>query len=179
LLDLAIVESERMKKLIHDLQDFNRPSSHMKVPMDVHDSLEALLLLYKSDFSKKGITTVLNYAEGVPQVLAVPDQIKQVFLNLLNNAMDACPQTGGVITISSRQEGKQVAVAIKDNGTGIKPEKIGLIFQPFYTTKSEIKGTGLGLSICHGIVQYHHGEILVESQFGEGSTFTVLLPIYE
>jgi signal transduction histidine kinase len=179
LLDLAITESERMKKLIHDLQDFNRPSSHLKVAMDVHDSLEALLLLYKSDFNKKGITTVLNYAEGVPQVLAVPDQIKQVFLNLLNNAMDACPQTGGVITISTGQEGNQVAVAIKDNGTGIEPEKIDLIFQPFYTTKTDIKGTGLGLSVCHGIVQYHHGEILVVSQLGEGSTFTVLLPIYE
>jgi signal transduction histidine kinase len=70
-------------------------------------------------------------------------------------------------------------VAIKDNGTGIEPEKIDLIFQPFYTTKTDIKGTGLGLSVCHGIVQYHHGEILVVSQLGEGSTFTVLLPIYE
>jgi len=179
LLGLAIIESERMKKLIHDLQNFNRPSSRMKVTMNVHDSLDALLLMYKSDFRKKGIATILNYAEGVPQILAIPDQIMQVFLNLLNNAVDASPHTGGEITISTRQEGKRIAVAIKDNGTGIEPEKFELIFQPFYTTKSEVKGTGLGLSVCHGIVQYHQGEILVESKPGEGSTFTVLLPIYE
>lgn len=176
LLDLAIAESERMKKLIHDLQGFNRPSSRMKITMNVHESLEALLLMYKSDFKKNGITTILNYADRLPLILAIPDQIKQVFLNLLNNAVDACPPTGGEITISTRQEGKKIAVAIKDNGIGIEPEKIDLIFQPFYTTKSEVKGTGLGLSVCHGIVQYHEGKILVESKPGEGSTFTVLLP---
>lgn len=81
------------------------------------------------------------------------------------------------MTISTWQEGKRIAVAIKDNGIGIEPEKIDLIFQPFYTTKGEVKGVGLGLSICHGIVQHHQGEILVESKPGEGSTFTVLLPI--
>ena len=120
---------------------------------------------------------MLNYAERLPQILAVPDQIKQVFLNLLTNAADACLQPGGVITISTRQEGERVAVAIKDTGVGIKPEHMELIFQPFYTTKPEVKGTGLGLSVCHGIVQSHHGEIRVESQPGKGSTFTVLLPI--
>ena len=78
--------------------------------------------------------------------------------------------------ISTWQEEKRVALAIKDNGIGIGPEKIGLIFQPFYTTKAETKGTGLGLSVCHGIIQSHQGEIRVESRPGEGSTFTVLLP---
>ncbi|MGB3224721.1 MAG: ATP-binding protein [Desulforhopalus sp.] len=179
LLDLSIAESERMKKLILDLQSFNRPSSLMKITMNVHDSLQALLSMYKSDFKKNGITTVLNYADRLPLILAIPDQIKQVFLNLLNNAVDACNHNGGEITISTWQEGKRIAVAIKDNGIGIEPEKIDLIFQPFYTTKSEVKGTGLGLSVCHGIVQYHEGEILVESRLGEGSTFTVLLPIYK
>jgi signal transduction histidine kinase len=179
LLDLAIAESERMKKLIRGLQEFNRPSLHKKVAMDVNDSLEALLLLYKNDFKRKKISTVLNYAEGLPKILAIPDQITQVLLNLLNNAVDACPRNGGVITISTWQEGKRAAVAIKDTGAGIESEKMDLIFQPFYTTKPEIKGTGLGLSVCHGIVQSHHGEIRVESKPGEGSIFTVLLPINE
>jgi signal transduction histidine kinase len=67
-------------------------------------------------------------------------------------------------------------VAIKDTGVGIAPEKMDLIFQPFFTTKSEVKGTGLGLSVCHGIIQNHQGEINVESRPGEGSTFTILLP---
>ena len=109
--------------------------------------------------------------------MAIPDQIKQVLLNLLSNAADACQEHGRVITISTWQVKQRIAVAIKDNGIGIEPEKMDQIFQPFYSTKPEVKGTGLGLSICHGIVQNHHGEIRVVSQPGEGSTFTVLLPI--
>ena len=179
LLEAAIVESDRMKNLIRSLQDFNRPSSGRKTMMDVQKSIDSLLLLSKSDFRSKRISVVLNHAEHLPQILAVQDQIKQVFLNLLTNAADACLQTGGVITISTRQEGERVAVAIKDTGIGIKPEHMELLFQPFYTTKPEVKGTGLGLSVCHGIVQGHQGEIRVESWPGEGSTFTVLLPVKE
>lgn len=177
LLDAAIGESERMKNLIRSLQDFNRPSSGKKVPMDVHASIDSLLLLCKSDFSRKGISTVLDYAERLPQLLAIPDQIKQVLLNLLNNAADALLDHGGVVTVSTRREDKRISVAIRDTGIGIPPEKMDLIFQPFYTTKPEVKGTGLGLSVCHGIVHNHKGEIRVESREGEGSTFTVLLPI--
>jgi len=107
----------------------------------------------------------------------VPDQIKQVILNLFSNAADACQQSGGVITISTRQESEKVAIAIKDTGVGIKPEQMGHIYRPFYTTKGEVKGTGLGLSVSYGIIKKHQGEIRVESQPGEGTTFTVLLPI--
>jgi signal transduction histidine kinase len=177
LLDLAIDENERMKKLIRSLQDFSQPSAGKRVMMDVHAAIDSLLLLNRSDFKQNGISTIRNYSERLPQIKAIPDQIKQVFLNLLNNAADACLPDGGMITIITRQEGQKIAVAIKDTGTGIAPEKLDLIFQPFYTTKSEVKGTGLGLSICHGIIQNHHGEILVESQEGQGSTFTVLLPV--
>jgi signal transduction histidine kinase len=177
LLDAAINENERMKNLIRTLQDFNRPSLGKKVVMDVHKSLDSLLLLCKSDFKNKRISVALNYAERLPLILAVPDQIKQVVLNLLTNAAEACLQSGGLITISTWQQDKRVAVAIKDTGTGITPENTDLIFQPFYTTKAAVKGTGLGLSVCHGIIQSHQGEIRVESRPGEGSTFTVLLPI--
>ncbi|KJR96858.1 MAG: hypothetical protein VR65_26765 [Desulfobulbaceae bacterium BRH_c16a] len=176
MLETAIGESERMKNLLRSLQDFNRPSSGKKVAMDVHASIGSLLLLCKSDFKRKGISTALNYGERLPQVLAIPDQIKQVFLNLLNNAADACLHNGGMITISTRLEEKRVAVTIKDNGIGIEPEKVDLIFQPFYTSKHETKGTGLGLSVCHGIIENHQGEIRVETWPGEGSAFTVLLP---
>jgi len=179
LLDLAYSESRRMKQLILSLQDFNRPSSGKKVLMDVHASVDSLLFLCRSDFTHKRISTVLNYAESLPQIRAVPDQIKQIILNLLNNAADACLQKGGVITISTWQEGERIALAIKDTGLGMKSEEINMIFQPFYSTKPAVKGTGLGLSVCHGIVQNHRGDIRVESQPGEGSTFIVLLPINE
>lgn len=177
LLFAAADECDRMRLLIRSLQDFNRPSSGKKMSMDVHKSIDSLLMLYRSDFKGKRISVVLNYAERLPQILAIPDQIKQVFLNLLANAADACMQPGGVITITTWQVKEKVAVAIKDTGVGIKSEKIDQIFQPFYTTKPAVKGTGLGLSVSHGIIKSHHGEIRVTSQQGEGATFTVLLPI--
>lgn len=177
LLDSAISEGNRMKELIRSLQDFNRPSSGKQVMMDIHLTLNPLLQMHKSDFKGRRISVVLDYAEGLPQILAVPDQIKQVFLNLLANATDACKNRGGVVTVSTWQEDDRVAIAIKDTGGGIKPENMNLIFQPFFSTKSEVKGTGLGLSVSNGIINSHRGEIRVESQPGEGATFTVLLPV--
>ena len=178
LLEAAIGESKRIKELIRSLQDFNRPTSGRKVVVDIHASLDSVLLLHRSDFKAKRISVTLDYAKRLPQILAVPDQIKQVFLNLLANAAAACRPVGGVITVSTRQvDGAQVAVKIKDNGIGIKPEEMELIFQPFYTTRVEARGTGLGLSVSYGIVRQHRGELRVDSRPGEGATFTVLLPI--
>lgn len=177
LLDAAIGESERIKELIRHLRDFNRPSSDRKTLVDVHQSLSAMLLLHKSDFRSKRIRVELNYAERLPHVLAAPDQLKQVFLNLLANAADACPPVGGVIAVTTEVTGGRVAVSVADNGVGIAPEHLDLIFQPFFTTKPEVKGTGLGLSVCYGIVKNHQGEIRVTSQPNEGAIFTVLLPV--
>ena len=177
MLALAISESERIKNLIQSLRDFNRPSLCRKEVIDVHKSLASLLLLCKKDFNIRQISVVCNFTEQLPQIFAVEDQIKQVLLNLLTNAAEACHQPGGTITISTWLEGKYVAVAIKDTGTGIASDKLDQIFQPFYTSKAEAKGTGLGLSISQGIIQGHHGGIRVESKPGEGSTFTVLLPV--
>ena len=177
LLELAIGESERIRDLIQTLHDFNRPSSGVKEVMDIHKSIDSLLLLCKKDFDRKQITVACNYAEQLPQILAVQDQIKQVLINLLTNAAEACIQPGGVITISTWLEEKRVAVAIQDTGIGIGSDAMDQIFQPFYTTKAEVKGTGLGLSISHGIIKKHQGEIRVQSKPGEGSTFTVLLPV--
>ncbi|MGB3222589.1 MAG: ATP-binding protein [Desulforhopalus sp.] len=177
LLDLAIDENERMGKLIKSLQDFNQPSAGDRKEMDIHASLDSLLLLYRSEFKRKKIETNLNYAERVPVVEVIPDQIKQVFLNVLNNAKDACQQKGGVISISTCYEDQLVAVTIKDTGVGFAPEKKDEIFKPFYTTKPKDKGTGLGLSISKEIIEYHQGEMRVESQPGNGSSFTILLPV--
>ena len=177
LLDSAIVESDRIKELIRSLQDFNRPSSGRKILLDVRQSLDSMLLLHKSDFKNKRITVRREYAADLPQIMAVPDQIKQVFLNLLTNAADACQQPGGEITVSTHMEGDRVAVSIRDTGIGIQPEEMERIFQPFYTTKQAVKGTGLGLSVSYGIVKHHGGEIRVTSEPGMGSTFTVMLPV--
>jgi|GEM_PF-1457764 len=178
LLDEAIEEGDRIKDLIRNLQEFNRPSTGRKNLLDLHKTLDSVLLLYKNDFKGKRISVVREYAERLPEVQAVSDQIKQVFLNMLTNAADACHQPGGVITIKTWQENADmVATAITDTGIGIQPSDIDLIFQPFYTTKPEVKGTGLGLSVSYGIIKNHRGEIRVESSPEQGSTFTVLLPI--
>jgi len=176
-LETALEESQRMRDLIGTLRDFSRTSPGVKAHVDVHKTLDSLLLLLKIDFNNKEILLVRDYANDLSSICAVPDQIKQVFLNILTNAADACDQVGAMITVSTRQEDDKVAVAIKDNGCGIKPEQVELIFQPFYTTKPEVQGTGLGLSVSYGIVKKHGGEIIVQSVPGEGSTFTVTLPI--
>ena len=178
LLDEAIEEGGRIKDLIRNLQEFNRPSTGRKDLLDLHKTLDSVLLLYKNDFKGKRISVVRDYAERLPAVQAVSDQIKQVFLNMLTNAADACHLPGGVITIKTWQENADmVATSIKDTGVGIQPSDVDFIFQPFYTTKPEVKGTGLGLSVSYGIIKKHRGEIRVESSPEEGSTFTVLLPI--
>lgn len=178
LLDLAIDETDRLKNLIVGLREFHQPSTGERNTMDVHASLDSLLLLYKSDFKRNKISTDLNYAEGLPLIEVIPDQIKQVFLNLLNNARDACSEKGsGVITISTRYEDQRVAVAIQDTGVGFSPYDENQIFKPFFSTKPKEKGAGLGLSVCKKIIeQNHQGEIRIESAPGKGSTFTILLP---
>ncbi len=177
LVDIAIDEGKRISKLIRSLQDFNRPSSGVVAVMDVHQSLDSIILLHKNDFVNKRIEVTTDYAPDLPSIAAVADQIKQVFFNLLTNAADACQNRGGSITISTERENNKVAIAIKDSGIGIAPAELDNIFRPFYTTKPEVKGIGLGLSISYGIVKKHKGEIRIASTPGKGATFTVVLPI--
>lgn len=177
LVEMALNECSRMKNLIRDLQDFNRPSSGQLAPMDLHKTIDSLLLLCKKDFKTRNIEIALEYDQRVPHIKAVADQIKQVLLNLLNNAADAC-EGGGTIRIrTSLGEAGKVVIQVIDNGKGIEPENLEKIFAPFFTTKPAIKGTGLGLSVSHGIVKRHGGTITVESEPNKGTTFTVTLLI--
>lgn len=171
----AIEECKRVTGLIRDLQDFNRPTSGKKELMDIRTAIDSILHLFKSDCKRKKISLVTEYAEDTTLIMAVPDQIKQVILNLLNNAGDACPD-GGIIHVFIQPKDNEVMVKIKDTGTGIRPEDLGRIFEPFYTTKSGVKGNGLGLPVSYGIIKRHNGRIEVESEPGKGSTFTIFLP---
>jgi PAS domain S-box-containing protein len=176
LVALALQECHRMKNLIANLSDFYRPTSGKPAPVDLHSLLDALLLLSKKDFHTRNIVIVKKYGDNFPQVVAVADQVKQVFLNLLNNAADAC-EGNGKITLTTEASGQNVSIHIEDNGIGIDPEEIAHIFEPFFTTKSGHKGSGLGLSVSYGIIKKHGGRIEVASELGKGSKFTVLLPI--
>jgi PAS domain S-box-containing protein len=176
LVELALMECVRMKNLIADLRDFHRPSSGKPELVDVHAALDALLVFCKKDFRNREITAVKNYADNVRPVMAVNDQLKQVFLNLLNNAADAC-EGGGRITVATDTIGTYVVVHVEDNGVGISAENLGRIFEPFFTTKPELKGTGLGLSVSYGIIKKHGGRIDVFSKPGQGARFSVFLPM--
>jgi len=176
LIDLAINECNRMRDLIKSLQDFNRPTAGRKALMNVHSAIESIILLSKKEYKIKGITVEKNYTDNLPEIVAVADQIKQVLLNLLNNAADACAQ-GGNITIETDLLKDNVVVRIHDTGCGITPENKKHIFEPFFTTKATMKGTGLGLPISYGIIKDHGGKITVDSKPGKGTTFSVILPI--
>ncbi|MFT5727104.1 MAG: PAS domain S-box-containing protein [Desulforhopalus sp.] len=174
---LALHECHRMKDLVANLRDFFQPTSSKLDWVDLHAAIDVLLLISKKDFRSRNIIIVKKYCDDITPVMGVVDQLKQVFLNLFNNAADAC-EGGGTITITTEIiGGKNIAVHIEDNGIGIDAATFAHIFEPFFTTKPELKGTGLGLSVSYGIIKSHGGRIDVKSESSRGSTFSVFLPI--
>ena len=136
-----------------------------------------MILLLRKRLSMRDIRLIKDYAVDMPSIEAVPDQFKQVILNILRNAEEAIPDGGGRITITTSAANEKVQIKIADTGTGIPTQVMKNIFDPFFTTKPSVKGTGLGLSVTYGIINKHQGEILVDSLLGSGTTFTVCLPI--
>jgi len=178
-LKLAIKECYRMADLIAKLRDFYQPTSKKRERVDTHDLLFDVLLLMKNKLKEKKITVVNEFAETLPEVIVVGDQIKQVLLNVIQNAEDSFLDSSikNEIRIKTEVSGSNLCVHVQDNGIGISKEYIKNIFDPFFTTKAAVKGTGLGLSISHGIIKDHGGSIEVKSKFGKGSTFSIKLPI--
>lgn len=177
MLDVAIGECARVKDLISTLQDFNRPTTGKVASVDLHRIIEELLLLGKKKLSDRQITVERHFAQELPRIQAVPDQIKQVLLNVIGNAEEAIPETGGTITITTEVAGDNVRILIRDTGKGIRPKDLGSIFEPFFSTKPAVEGTGLGLSVSYGIVKRHGGDITAKSARGKGALFTITLPI--
>jgi signal transduction histidine kinase len=166
--------AERTAGIVQDLRTFSRVGDAERESCDVHESIEVSLRLLKPKWSQR-IEIERAYAE-LPPIHAVPGQINQVFMNIIGNACDAIGDRG-TIRISTARDGDDVRISIADDGAGIPNEVLSRIFDPFFTTKRQGQGTGLGLSISHGIVEDHGGRIDVESRVGEGTTFTVRLPI--
>ncbi|HLO95880.1 MAG TPA: ATP-binding protein [Burkholderiaceae bacterium] len=166
----------RVRKIVQDLKDFSRVDSHQEWTLaDLHHGLESTLNIVNNEIKYKA--KVVRKFGAIPEILCLPSELNQVFMNLLVNASHAISGDQGCITISSGCEGTQVWVEIADNGSGISPENLHKIFDPFFTTKPIGQGTGLGLSLSYGIVKKHHGQILVDSQLGAGTRFRVILPI--
>ena len=160
---------------MRSLGDFARISTKEKIPSNISDILDRTVNLVKYDKRFKNVQLVPNI-DPIPPFRINPDQIQQVFLNLMLNSIDAMPE-GGKLTVSMKKTDSSVEVMFSDTGTGIDETIIDRIFDPFFTTKSPGRGTGLGLSICYGIIREHSGTITVKSRKGEGTTFTIRLPV--
>ena len=163
-----------MTGIVRTLRTFARLDEADVKSVDLHEGLESTLVLV-AHLLKGGIKVDRHYAT-LPRVECHPNQINQVFMNLIVNACQAMGETGTLI-LSTRTVADEVEVQIGDTGHGIPHERLGSIFDPGFTTKGPTIGTGLGLSIVYQIVSGHGGEILVESEPEQGTTFTVRLPI--
>jgi signal transduction histidine kinase len=165
---------DRISRIVRSLKSFARLDEAPIKSVDLHEGLEGALTLLHNQL-KKRIEVVREYG-ALPPVECVPSEINQVFMNLLVNAIEAIPEKG-VIRVRTEKEGGTVRISINDSGRGIPREKLDRLFEPSFTTQRGRIGAGLGLPISYKIVQDHHGQILVESGPGLGSTFTVVLPV--
>jgi signal transduction histidine kinase/CheY-like chemotaxis protein len=175
-LGLIQEEASRARDIVRDLLQFSRQRDFMPESAEVNAVLEQVVAMIRRQGAFNTVTVTEAYAADMPTVEMDVPRIKQVFLNIVNNAVFAMKE-GGALTIRTTAAGDTVRIAFEDTGPGIPPEILGRIFDPFFTTKPEVSGTGLGLSVSLGIVQSHGGTIDVQSTVGQGSTFTVTLPL--
>ncbi|MCF7805528.1 MAG: PAS domain S-box protein [Candidatus Marinimicrobia bacterium] len=167
----------RITKIVRELVDFSRPSSVQMTETQLNDTVQSAVGLLKYDGRCQHIDFELELDEDLPKISCVPDQVHQVLINLLLNAIDAMQGQGEKIQVSTHRENGSIQISVRDEGIGMTPEVKEKVFEPFYTTKDVGKGTGLGLSVSHGIVSKMGGHIKVESEKNRGSTFTIELPI--
>jgi signal transduction histidine kinase/ActR/RegA family two-component response regulator len=172
-------QGQRAAKIVKNLLSFARRASPEKQVCDVNAILRSVLDMLEYDFRVSNVKVNAHLDPSLPKTMADPSQVQQVFVNIVNNAHQAMKEQEGPGTISVRtgHDGDRLTIVIGDTGPGIPLDQQNHVFEPFYTTKSETKGTGLGLSISYGIVKAHGGKMEFSSTIGEGTTFTVELPI--
>ena len=178
MLNDLVAEAGRARGIISNLLDFARESGSQVEPLDMVTLLQDTIHLAANQIRLSGIKTEFSASDNLPRVHGDSQQLRQVFLNLILNAMDASPKGGKIqIMVLPADDGNYLAVKVIDYGSGIPEHVLASIFDPFFTTKPTGKGTGLGLSMSQGIVTKHGGRINVSSREGQGTTFTVLLPV--
>jgi len=177
ILEMALSETIRLSDLLRKMLSFSKPDQEERHPVDINSVLDEILLLHEKQLKENDINIVETFADGLGLVNASKNQLRQVFLNMVANARDAMP-AGGTLSVVTGGDTAMINVEISDTGTGIREEHLAKIFDSFFTTKGEVKGVGLGLSVCYGFIQDHGGDIEVKSQEGEGTTFTISLPVH-
>ena len=177
LLELAIRECYRAMDLVEKMQDIHRPSSHSVEPMDLHSAIKDIVTLTQARLQKRNIRLVLDLDPKLPKLYGIEDQVKQVVLNLLNNAEEAISDDDGKIVVKTLALESSLKIVVKDNGQGIPEGQRQKIFEPFYTTKKDNGGMGLGLAVSYGIIKAHGGRIDVDTGIeGKGTSFIITLP---
>ncbi len=181
---IGLIKSQvtRISKIIRDLVDFSRPSDYELRMIDINQNIIEAVNITRVGAKAKDVNFDFKKNENIPYLPLVADQIEQVFINILLNAVDSFAEPIALnkkekqITITTEIRDDFVHISFSDNGSGIKDEHLIKIFEPFFTTKKEGKGTGLGLWVSYGIVKSFQGDIIVESKLGEGTTFVISLP---
>ncbi len=176
-LRIVVRETERARNIVRQLLNFGREVNIKPVKININRPVEEIIDSLVAQEAFKGIELSMNLGENLPDVYADPAQIGQVVLNLSLNAIHAITPPGK-IEVSTRIMDAFVGIVFRDTGSGIAPEHMSKIFDPFFTTKGETKGTGLGLAVSYGIIKKHGGDIEVASVVGQGTSFTVKVPIY-
>ena len=175
---LELINSQvlRIAKIIRNLVDFSRPSANVVKETDVNKVVRDALSIVQYGKRVKNIEFTVDLADELPKIRLVPDQLAQVFINLLINAIDSLEGRPGTIILRSYERDRTVHIEVRDNGKGIQEEDLEKIFEPFFTTKEVGKGTGLGLWVSYGIVKAFGGDVNVESAAGKGTKFTITFP---
>jgi signal transduction histidine kinase len=169
-------ETERAGEIVKSLLDFTRHERPEVVSLDIADVVRSTFRLVQNEMAIHDVSFECEIPADLPAARASANQLRQVFLNLFLNAIQAMPGGGRIHVIADAQQADRVCVEIRDEGTGIAPDVVPLIFDPFFTTKEPGKGTGLGLSVSLGIIRSFGGDIQVDSEPGKGTAFHVCLP---
>ncbi len=175
LLDDSSYGLTEISSLVNSLRDFGRKEQKNMDKADIHKGLEATIKICKASLGKRQLNT--NFDEQIPEIDCMPTQINQVFMNILNNAIQATNEEDGIINITTHLNKDTVDICISDNGIGMSKDTVKKIFDPFYTTKEVGSGLGLGMSISYKIIKEHGGKISINSQENEGTSITISLPI--
>lgn len=176
--EVIVREAGRCRLITQSLLDFARQTEPKKTSTHINQLVEETLALVENQATFQNIKIIKDLSPSLPLLMADPNQIQQVFMNIILNAQEAMPQ-GGFLSISTdfSEDGKFLEIKFLDTGCGIPEENMGKLFDPFFTTKESGKGTGLGLAISYGIIKKHGGNIHISSKEGKGTTVCVKLPV--
>lgn len=171
--------AERILKFTRDLVAYARPTGDARGPVHIEEVIERALVFCEHEFADGRVEVEQDFVQPLPAIVGIPGQLTQVFVNLFTNAAHAMGERGGLLRVAVRpaDSGASLRIDVSDSGDGIPAEAMPQIFEPFFTTKTDGRGTGLGLSIVRGILDAHGGTIQVSSALGQGTSFTLTLPV--